>query len=260
MSKDDKAAPKSPTLAVGYKRPPTHTQFKPGRSGDPNGRPKGAKTKRRPITEERLREIILEEAYRSIPVRDGDRIVDIPIAQAVVRSIAVNAAKGQARAQALFTQMLSVTEQAIRAEDEALLKAAINYKEYWEHELAYRARTGATGPEPLPHPDHVVIDPHSGEVRIKGPVTAEEKAEHDVWRRRLEDFEHELAVSRQELARAETQDNPSYRSFLEDDIALSEHLISMVGKAVAYDFKGAAEEARRWKRENPKLVKLAEES
>jgi hypothetical protein len=27
--------------AVGYKRPPTHTQFKPGRSGNPAGRPRG---------------------------------------------------------------------------------------------------------------------------------------------------------------------------------------------------------------------------
>lgn len=28
---------------VGYKNPPKHTQFKPGQSGNPNGRPKGAK-------------------------------------------------------------------------------------------------------------------------------------------------------------------------------------------------------------------------
>lgn len=32
------AAPK-----VGYRRPPVHTRFKPGQSGNPRGRPKGAK-------------------------------------------------------------------------------------------------------------------------------------------------------------------------------------------------------------------------
>lgn len=28
---------------VGYKKPPRHSRFKPGQSGNPNGRPKGAK-------------------------------------------------------------------------------------------------------------------------------------------------------------------------------------------------------------------------
>jgi hypothetical protein len=33
-----------PKDKVGYKRPPTKSQFKPGRSGNPKGRPKGAKS------------------------------------------------------------------------------------------------------------------------------------------------------------------------------------------------------------------------
>jgi hypothetical protein len=32
------------TNEVGYKKPPKHTQFQPGKSGNPKGRPKGAKT------------------------------------------------------------------------------------------------------------------------------------------------------------------------------------------------------------------------
>ena len=31
---------------VGYGRPPKASQFKPGQSGNPNGRPRGAKTRR----------------------------------------------------------------------------------------------------------------------------------------------------------------------------------------------------------------------
>ena len=33
----------SDSYEVGYKKPPKHTQFKPGRSGNPKGRPKAAK-------------------------------------------------------------------------------------------------------------------------------------------------------------------------------------------------------------------------
>ena len=238
----------APPYEVGYKRPPTHTRFKPGQSGNPRGRPRGSKNKPRPITEERLQDIVLEEAYRTIPVRDGDQMVDVPMAQAVMRSIAVNAAKGQARAQTLFTQILTMTEQKKRAEGEALLKAAMDYKEYWAHELAYRARTGATGPEPLPHPDHVHIDRHTGEVTIKGPVTKEEKAEHEGRIQRLKDEEDELVMWKRELANPPDDARANYCTFVEDQIAMSEHIIAMLSKAVAYDFQGAAEVAKRGRR------------
>ena len=55
-----------------------------------------------PYQEDRLQTIILEEAYRGVQINEGHRQVTIPMAQAVVRSIAVNAAKGSQRAQRLL--------------------------------------------------------------------------------------------------------------------------------------------------------------
>jgi uncharacterized protein DUF5681 len=170
---------------VGYGRPPAATRFVTGRSGNPKGRPKGSRN-RPPAPEaheERLKAIILEEAYRCVPVNEAGGTSLISMAQAVVRSMAVNAAKGKERAQRLFTELLATTERENQAVRQAMLEAAISYKVEWERELERRRRLGIAAPEPLPHPDHVVIDFDTGLVRFAGPVTKEENAIFERWTR-----------------------------------------------------------------------------
>ena len=96
---------------VGYGKPPKRHRFKKGQSGNPRGRPKGAKCSTPALPEERLKDIVLEEAYRMITVHEGERTVTLSMAQAVIRKLAFDAAKGAPRAQRLFTQMLNKIEQ-----------------------------------------------------------------------------------------------------------------------------------------------------
>lgn len=169
-----------PGYEVGYAKPPKETRFKPGQSGNPRGRPKGAKNRRPALHEERMKDIILDEAYRTITVRDGDRNVKVPMAQAIIRSLAVNAAKGQHRAQRLFADLLASTERSRADLHERFFNAALDYKIAWERELARRDALGITDlRSPLPHPDHVVVDVRTGSVRIEGPASKQEKAEWD---------------------------------------------------------------------------------
>ena len=63
---------------VGYGRPPKAGQFQPGKSGNPNGRPKG-----RPS----LYEVILEEAARIAKVKVGDKIEHIDKDRALMRRL-----------------------------------------------------------------------------------------------------------------------------------------------------------------------------
>jgi len=87
---------------VGYGKPPKGTQFTKGQSGNPLGRPKGAKNK---ISQSRLEKIITDEVYRMIKVNGEDGPVQMPLVQGIVRSIGVNAVKGDHRSQKLMLDM-----------------------------------------------------------------------------------------------------------------------------------------------------------
>ena len=216
---------------VGYGKPPQATRFQPGKSGNPKGRPKGSRnrTKLPALNEERLKSIILEEAYRTVSINDGNRSVSIPMAQAVVRSLAVNAAKGNQRAQRLFTQIISATESANKRLHDEWLETAINYKVEWEREIERCKRMGLEPPSPLPHPDDIIIDMQTGGVRLKGPMTKEEQQHWNWLRERKHEFQAELDELQQLL-----RDEPDYpyRDFVEKDIEHDRKIVAMIGRVI----------------------------
>lgn len=120
----------------------------------------------------------MQEAYRNISVRDGDRNVTVPMATAIVRSLAVSAAKGNNRAAQLFTQMVKVIEDEARDLQMSYLGQTFDYKLAWTKELKRREDLGVSGPEPLPHPDDLIINARTGKVTIRGPLIESEK---DLW-------------------------------------------------------------------------------
>jgi hypothetical protein len=216
-----------PGYEVGYGKPPADTRFKPGRSGNPKGRPRGAKNKKPALNEERLKDIILEEAYRNITVSDGHRNVSVPMAQAVVRSMAVNAAKGQHRAQRLFAEMLSSTERQNKALADEWLNTALDYKIEWERELHRRETLGITNlPPPLPHPDQVKINMNTGLAHIEGPATKEQVAQVEQWRDRQNAFQEELEWICKDLKRAR---KPERIAVLEEDKKQVERVLEVIG-------------------------------
>lgn len=169
-----------PDYDVGYGKPPEETRFRPGQSGNPNGRPRGAKNKPRHLGGARLKDIILREAQREIPVKKGEGTVSMPMAEAVVRSLSVKAVKGDPRSQRLFMELVARSEEADEAFQGEWAEAAIGYKVYWEKELERRKIEGITDlPPPFPHPDQILLDHDNDQVLFFGPRTLEEKAEID---------------------------------------------------------------------------------
>jgi Family of unknown function (DUF5681) len=70
---------------VGYARPPKHTQFRPGRSGNPRGRPKGRAN---------LQDIVKDVLFEKLEVRVGERTQKLPSVSALMRTAMNRALKG----------------------------------------------------------------------------------------------------------------------------------------------------------------------
>jgi len=224
--------PREPTAyEVGYGKPPMASRFAPGQSGNPKGRPKGSRNKVLGPKEDRLRDIILAEAYRSIKVNEGKRQISVPMAEAIVRALAVNAARGQLRSQQVFTKMLSETEQARGLQIERVFDTALKYKVEWEEELDRRARLGITGPEPIPHPDDVQVNFGTGEVSFTGPTTRQEKAEWDHFYDRAEQADRNIERLTAQLEKIRSK---MVRAYVEAQIAderfLRDKIVSAIGE------------------------------
>ena len=99
---------KGPASPVGYGRPPVHSRFRKGQSGNPAGR-------RRQSEGERARKLILQEAFRMLNLREGDKITRIPALQAVLRSQIALAAKGNGPAQRAVVKTVQEIEAELRA-------------------------------------------------------------------------------------------------------------------------------------------------
>lgn len=89
QSRKRKQVAKADDYDVGYCKPPKHAQFKPGHSGNPKGRPKGAQN---------LRNALREELHDRIAIKESGRTKRLTKQEAMLKVLMEKALKGDLKA------------------------------------------------------------------------------------------------------------------------------------------------------------------
>ena len=92
---------------VGYGKPPKATRFKKGQSGNPKGRPKGAKS---------FAAMAQEAFTRKIKVTTDGQRREVTIIEAILLQLANNAAKGDPRSMDRAFKLMTMIEDARSAQ------------------------------------------------------------------------------------------------------------------------------------------------
>lgn len=237
---------------VGYRKPPKKSQFKKGKSGNSNGRPKGSKNRKPP--DSILSKLVLEEARRSVALKEGDTIVTVPMVQAAIKSLQNQAVKGNVRAQERYLAMVDQAEKEEEARKTRLLEAALDYKMNVRKIFEKCREEGKDAPDDLPfHPDQIYIDPETDEVLVldwesmneKTPWQTEKhwknfilfvKREKDKFPKNIEQFEKDEGVE------PGTFGPDFYDEMMEafdEDIAYGQHMIKICRAAYVEDWDRA---------------------
>ena len=111
---------------VGKNNPPKHTRFKPGKSGNENGRPKGVRN---------LRSDLEAEFGKVVRITENGRTLKLTKQRLLIKALYAKAAKGDVRALKqlfdLHTQHFGIRPEpaaeksVLPADDEAVIEAAL---------------------------------------------------------------------------------------------------------------------------------------
>jgi Family of unknown function (DUF5681) len=221
---------------VGYKKPPKHSRFKKGQSGNPRGRPRRPKHKEPAAYGERMKALMMEEAYRPVDIQEGGKTIRLPLIQVMIRRMGVLAAQGNSRAMRDYTDLLRLIEEEKWASYSAYLKQLVDYKMDFGKEFERRKKLNPSEPEPIPHPDDIIINTSTGTVELRGPMTKEEKVYWD----RIEESEATIAELESMLA-----EDPK-DEILKEDLAHERRVRKQLARAVPdYRPRPSRREARQ---------------
>ena len=121
---------------VGYRKPPRHSRFTKGESGNPRGRMKGSLD---------LKTVVRRELAARITVREGGTELRVSKLEGVAKSLVNQAIKGNVRAVAQLAVLLGVDDGTATAVEAPLTP---------EEQAVFEAVLARLVPEPAATPDN----------------------------------------------------------------------------------------------------------
>ncbi len=176
MSDNDN--PSDPTsYDVGYGKPPQHTQFQPGRSGNPRGRPRRERRASHPMFHhDPAIKTIREEARRKVKIRVNGRVKTVSVEQAIVRRLTSQAMSGDRWALKTWIQRHSQAERENLKSQKEIGKTVDEYRRKYHADRDKMSAHFAYDPDfSLPHPDDFYFDADRGTWEMLQPETPKEK-------------------------------------------------------------------------------------
>lgn len=162
-------------MSGGYGKPPRHSQFKPGQSGNPRGRPRRA-APAEPLSDSEFDRMLREGLDTEVAIKDGARGRRIRMSEAVLRSTLASAAKGNPLAQRIILTMqqdLELREAARRLAEEEANRQSVAFARRIKAEQARAWEAAeARGEKPArlyPHPADIVISSDGLKWSCNGP-------------------------------------------------------------------------------------------
>jgi hypothetical protein len=167
---------------------------------------------------------------------EGGKTIRLPLIQVMIRRMGVLAAQGNSRAMREYVGLLRLIEEENWASHSAYLKQLVDYKMDFGEEFKRRKELNPSEPEPIPHPDDIIVNSHTGTVELRGPMTKEEKVYWD----RIEETEATIAELESMLA-----EDPK-DEFLKEELTDQRRLRQQLARAVPnYRPRPSRREARQ---------------
>src|SRR5207253_823116 len=166
-------------------------QFKPGTSGNAKGRTPKPRAPVPVVPVPPTTELLREEATRLVTIKEGDKRTSITTTRAVMRSLGHKAMQGGVLAARTYLEY-------VIADDEREFTERRRIFDFWRKYVAdsqaaiERAEARGETAELVPHPDDLVFDFDTLNVRIAGPYTVKH-ATTVAWLKQASELFYELS-------------------------------------------------------------------
>lgn len=196
---------------VGYGKPPRHSQWPKGKSGNPKGAPKKKDTPSMASSVRfPTRSIIRNEGSRTIVIREGEERKEVTLTQGVLMQMGNTALKGGVLAQRSFLELQMAEDERHHADRKATFDYWADYKSEAKALIKAALEADKEPPQILPHPDDIILKYATLEVDIVGPVN-EEDLQHAKFKTDIRDLSYELSIYLNEGNKAVPGDDEASR-------------------------------------------------